>query len=104
MPTNWGLDGTTVAVVLGMSLGTYAMKAGGVWLLERVKVPERMESGLSVIPGAILVAIVAPKIVQGGPPEWIGAAVVLSLAWRTGSLLVSLAGGVGTVVLLGSIV
>lgn len=103
MPSDVTLDGATVVLVIGMSVGTYATKAGGVWLLERVSVPERVQAGLEVLPGAIVVAIVAPKLVQGGPAEWVGAAVVLTLAWRTGSLLLSLVGGVGTVVLIGAI-
>lgn len=92
------LDPLVVAVVAAMALVTYATKAGGFWLLGRIDVGERAEAGLEALPGAIIVAIVAPELADGGPPEWTAAALAGLVAWKTGNLLASL--GVALVALL----
>jgi uncharacterized membrane protein len=94
-----GLDPLVVGVILAMTLVTAATKVGGLWFLRRIEVSDRLEAGLSVLPGAIVVAILGPELAAGGPAEWTGAAVVLLVMWRTESILLSLCGGVGTVVL-----
>ena len=94
------LDPFVVAVILGMSLATYATKAGGLWILNHVSVPPRLDSALEILPGAIVVAIVGPELVSGGPVEWIAAGIVLVVMWRTGNVLVALIAGVATVLLL----
>ncbi|MFW5935516.1 MAG: AzlD family protein, partial [Halolamina sp.] len=82
-----------------MALLTYLTKAGGFWLLGHVDPSNRLEAGLSVLPGAIIVAIVGPELVSGGPTVWLGGATVVLLTRRTGSLLAALVGGMGVVVL-----
>lgn len=84
------LDPLVVGVVLGMAVVTYATKAGGLWLLGRVDVGERTETGLEALPGAIIVAIVAPELAGGGPAEWTAAALAGVVAWRTENLLAAL--------------
>lgn len=93
-----GLDPIVVAVVLGMAVATFATKIGGLWLLSRVEMSERVEAGLSVLPGAIVVSILGPELVEGGPPEWLAAGVVGLVAWRTDRLLVALLAGLVAVV------
>lgn len=41
------------------------------------------EVGLEALPGAITVAIVAPELAGGGPPEWTAAALAAAVAWKT---------------------
>ncbi|WP_353635236.1 AzlD domain-containing protein [Halobacterium sp. NMX12-1] len=91
------LDPTVVAVILAMAVVTYATKAGGFWLLGRVDLSERAEAGIDVLPGAVVVAFVAPALADGGVPEWIAAAATVAVARKTGNLLVSLAVGVAVV-------
>ncbi|SER73949.1 AzlD family protein [Natrinema salaciae] len=93
------LDPLVVGVILAMTLVTALTKIGGLWLLRRIEVSERLEAGLSVLPGAIVIAILGPELAAGGPAEWGAAGVVLLIMWRTESILLSLCGGVGTVVL-----
>lgn len=81
------LDPLVVGVVVAMALVTYATKAGGLWLLGHVDVGERAEAGLEALPGAIIVAIVAPELTDGGPPEWTAAALAALVAWKTDNLL-----------------
>jgi uncharacterized membrane protein len=97
------LDPFVVGVILTMSVVTYATKAGGLWLLGRVDVPARVETGLELLPGAIIVSILAPELVAAGPPEWGAGAVVVAVMWRSGNVLLSLLGGVGAVLLLRTI-
>ncbi|WP_202593767.1 AzlD family protein [Halolamina rubra] len=93
------LDPLVVGVVAAMALLTYLTKAGGFWLLGHVDPSDRLEAGLSVLPGAIIVAIVGPELVSGGPTAWLGGATVVLLTRKTGSLLAALVGGMGVVVL-----
>ncbi|WP_394348241.1 AzlD family protein [Natrinema pallidum] len=93
------LDPLVVGVVLAMALVTALTKVGGLWLLRRLEVSERLEAALSVLPGAIVIAILGPELAAGGPAEWGAAGVVLLVMWRTESIPLSLCSGVGTVVL-----
>ena len=92
-----------VAVIFGMALVTYATKAGGLWLLGRVELSERLEAGLEILPGAIVVSILAPELASGGPAELAAGGVVLAVAWRTDNVLVALGCGIGAVLLFRSL-
>lgn len=91
------LDPAVLALIAGMAVVTYATKAGGLWLVGRVDLSERAEAGLDVLPGAVVVAFVAPALAKGGVPEWVAAVATVVVARKTGNLLLSLAVGVGTV-------
>lgn len=93
------LDPLVVGVILGMTLVTALAKVGGFWLLRRIEVSDRLEAGLSVLPGAIVISILAPELAAGGPAEWGAAGVVVAVMWRTENILLSLCGGIGAVVL-----
>jgi uncharacterized membrane protein len=95
-----GFDPITVSVILSMAVATYVTKVGGLWILSRVTVSERLEAGLDVLPGAIVISILAPEIVGGGPATWGGSLAVLLGAWLTDSDLLALVVGVGGVLLL----
>ncbi|WP_336135855.1 AzlD family protein [Natronomonas amylolytica] len=85
------LDPLVVGVIAAMTVITYATKVGGLWLLGHIELSDRAEVGLEALPGAIIVAIVAPELANGGPPEWAAAALAAVVAWKTNNLLVSLA-------------
>lgn len=98
MSDAFGLDPLVVAVILAMAIATMATKVGGLWFLSRVPVSERVRSGLSVLPGAIVIAILGPELAKGGVAEWTAGGVVLLVAWRTESILLALCAGVVAVV------
>ncbi|ELY71387.1 AzlD family protein [Natrinema versiforme] len=100
MSDAFSLEPVVVAVILAMALLTYATKAGGLWLLGRFDVSARVEAGLEILPGVLVVSILAPELLAGGPPEWGGAAVVAVVARRTGNVVLALLAGVGTVLVL----
>lgn len=94
------LDPFVVGVVLAMAAATVATKVGGLWLLRRVDAGERVEAGLAVLPGAIVIALLGPELAAGGPAEWAAAGVVALVAHRTGNILAALCAGVAAVVAL----
>ena len=93
-------DPTTLLAIVLMALATYATRAGGLWLANRFDLSERAGAWLDAIPGAILVSLVAPTVLTGGPAEALAAVAVVVVAIRTGSLPLAMATGVGAVVLL----
>jgi uncharacterized membrane protein len=70
------------------------------WLASRFDLSERAGAWLDQIPGAILVSLVAPTILMGGPVEMFAALVVVIVSLRTGSLPAAMVTGVGTVLAL----
>jgi len=94
MAADLTVDPVVVGVVVAMAAVTYATKAGGLWLLGGVDLPERARAGLEAAPGAIVVAILGPELVHAGPPEWGAGAAAVVVAWRTDSLALALATGV----------
>jgi uncharacterized membrane protein len=95
----FSLDPLVVGVIVAMAGVTVLTKIGGLWLLTHLEVSERLEAGLSVLPGAIVIAILGPELAAGGPAEWGGAAVVLLVMWHTENILLSLCAGIVAVVL-----
>jgi uncharacterized membrane protein len=89
----------TVGVVFAMAVVTYLTKAGGLWALGHVDLPDDAESALDALPGAVVVSILAPAVATAGPPTWLAAGVVVVVVRRTGNVLVALLLGVGAVVL-----
>ncbi|MCL7416569.1 MAG: AzlD domain-containing protein [Halalkalicoccus sp.] len=92
------LDFRVVGVILAMAAVTFLTKVGGLWLLSRFEVSDRLEAGISVLPGAIVIAILGPELASGGPAEWAAAGFTLLVMWRTGNILLALIAGVVGVV------
>ncbi|WP_440769970.1 AzlD family protein [Natronorubrum sp. DTA28] len=92
------LDPLVVGVILAMTVVTVVAKVGGIWLVRRFDVSERVEAGLDILPGAIVIAVLGPELAAGGPAEWAAAGVVLAVMWRTENILLALCAGVLAVV------
>ncbi len=89
----------TLLTIFGMALVTYLTRVGGLWLMNRVTLSGRVERGLSNLPGAVMISIVAPALLSSG---WIGlvAGLLTALvARRTGNLLLAMLTGVGCVLI-----
>lgn len=83
-----------------MALVTYACRAGGYWLMGRVTMSRRVEVGLTYLPGAVLISLVAPAMVDEGAPGVVAVAMTAVAMRRTNNLLVAMVAGIGTVWLL----
>lgn len=97
------LDPLVVGVVVGMAVITVVTKVGGLWLLSRIDVSDRLEAGITVLPGAIVVAILGPELAAGGPAEWGAAGVAGVTMWRTENILLALCTGLAAIVLFRSV-
>lgn len=95
----FSLDPVVVGVIFAMAAVTVVTKVGGLWILSHVEVSERLEAGISVLPGAIVIAILGPELASGGPAEWSAAGITLLVMWRTENILLALCSGVAAVVL-----
>ncbi|WP_440766117.1 AzlD family protein [Natronorubrum sp. DTA7] len=98
------LDPLVVGVILAMAVVTVIAKVGGIWLVRRFDVSERVEAGLDILPGAIVIAVLSPELAAGGPAEWAAAGVVLAVMWRTENILLALCAGVLAVVVFRAVV
>lgn len=83
--------------ILGMAAASYATRAGGLWLMRFVTPSPRVDAWLRHIPGAVLVALIAPAIITGGLISAAGALATALVAARTKNLLLSMIIGVGLV-------
>lgn len=88
----WQIDPLTAAAILAMAVATWFTRYAGYWLVRRTTVTGRLASALEAVPGAILVAIIAPKALATGPAETAAAALTVLLALRL-PLIVAVAGG-----------
>ena len=94
----------TILTILGMALVTYATRAGGFWLMGLVTPSPRIEAWLKQIPGAVLVALIAPTILASSIAETLAAIATVLVAIRTKNVLIAMLVGVATVALLRLIV
>ena len=54
------------AAILAMAVATYAMRAGGFWLMGHVPLTARLRRMLEALPGSVVVAVVLPIVVRDG--------------------------------------
>ncbi len=94
------IEPITLIAILLMALVTYATRAGGLWVASRFELSGRAGAWLEGIPGAILISLVAPTVLTGGPAEALAALAVVLVTLRTGSLPAAMLTGVGVVLIL----
>lgn len=80
--------------ILGMAMVSFAVKAGGLLLANRLPTDGFAAAWLRHIPGAVLAALVAPALVTGSPAEIIAAAATALVYVVTRNLLAAMAAGV----------
>lgn len=94
------IDPQALAAILGMAIVTYGVRAGGLWAMGRLALSPRIEAGLRLLPGAVLVSLVAPTVIAGGVAEKTASVATILVAKASGNLLLSIASGVGAVLAL----
>jgi uncharacterized membrane protein len=90
-------DTVAVLTIVGMALVSYATRAGGLWLMSIVTPSPRVEAWLRSIPGAVLVALVAPTALTSSLAETLAALATVLVAVRTKNVLLAMVVGVGAV-------
>ena len=83
-----------IITILGMAAVTYAIRAGGLLLANRLPTSGFVAAWMRHIPGAVLASLVAPAIASGGIAETLGAAVVTLTYLLTRNLFAAMVGGV----------
>lgn len=83
--------------IVGMAVATYVTQVGGLWLITKVTPSFRVAAWLRYIPGAVLVALVAPTIFTQGLAEACAALATVLAAVRTKNVLVAMVVGIGVV-------
>jgi len=87
-------DGFGVAAaILVMAVVTYAMRAGGFWLMAFVPVTPRLRRMIEALPGSVVVAAVLPFIVREGPIAALAIAVADAVVLATRKDLLAVLAG-----------
>lgn len=93
------VDLPTLAAILAMAAVTYATRVAGFALVRRLELTGRAQLALEAVPGAVLVALVAPAMLASGPADALAGAVTVLAAWRLPVLAVVVVGVVSAGVL-----
>lgn len=80
--------------ILGMATVTFAIRAGGFLVAGKLPQTGFAATWLRHLPGAVLAALVGPAIVNGGPAEWLAAAVAAGAYALSRNIFVTIVGGV----------
>jgi uncharacterized membrane protein len=93
------MSAEALLAIIGMAAVTFAVRAGGYLLADRLPATGFVAAWLRHIPGAVLAALVAPAIIAGGPAEYVATAAT-ALAWLVSrNLFAAMIAGVTTVFL-----
>ena len=85
---------THFAAIVAMGTVTYATRAGGFWLAQRLSPGPFVRAWLEHLPGAVFAALVGPMVIGAGPAGWLAAGVGFVAMRRTGHFLVAIVAGV----------
>ena len=91
------LEPHVIVVIVAMAIVTYAMRAGGFWLMRWVRLTPRIQAWIGHIPGAVIISLVAPAALTRGPAEALAVAVTAVVMVATRNELAAMAGGIATV-------
>ena len=64
-------------VIVVMTVVVYITRAGGFWLIGRVKIGPQLARMLDALPGAIIAATIAPLLLRGGVSAFCAVGVAL---------------------------
>jgi len=80
--------------ILGMALITFAIRAGGFLIAERLPSTGFVAIWLRHIPGAVLASLVAPAVINGGVAEWLASAAAALAYLATRNIFATIVAGV----------
>jgi uncharacterized membrane protein len=93
------LDVTTLIVIIGMGLITYATRISGYFLLRRRSFGPRISAAMEAVPPAVLTAVIAPAVLAAGPAEAVAGAITALAALRLPFIAVIIIGTASVVLL-----
>lgn len=83
-----------IIVLILMALPVWLIRLGGFWLAGHFKLSQGVMRWLECLPGCILMAIVAPLMLQADWVGWIAAACVIIVMFKTDKLLYAMIIGI----------
>ena len=83
--------------IIGMALVTFAIRAGGYLVANRLPTTGFVAAWLRHIPGAVLASLVAPAVVAGGPAELVATLATAAAYLVSRNLFAAMAAGVAAV-------
>jgi branched-subunit amino acid transport protein len=86
--------------IAGMAAVTYAIRAGGFLLAERLPATGFVALWMRNIPSAVLAALIAPDLLEGGPAAWVAAGAATLVYLGTRNVFATIVGGVLAIFLL----
>ena len=89
-------------LVLGLAVGTYAIRLGGLVAGDAISRRPRLRSVLGDLPGCLVVGLVAASLSDGAAATWLAAAVTLGMAAWSNHVVATMVVGVGAYVALGA--
>jgi branched-subunit amino acid transport protein len=87
-------------VVLGLTVGTFAIRLAGTMIGQRIPDDGPWARGLRALPGCLIVALVSVSIFSGGAREWGAGMVAAAVAIATRNLPATMASGIVAIWLL----
>jgi uncharacterized membrane protein len=96
------MSGDSLIAIVLMGAATYATRAGGFWLAQRLTPGPVLRAWLVQLPGAVFAALVAPMVAGAGPPGWIAAGLGFAAMRLTGHFLLAVIVGVAVYLLVRS--
>jgi uncharacterized membrane protein len=88
------VDPGLLPLLAGLALASFGCRALGFALMRFVTITPRVKAALEAAPLAVMVGIVTPAAVRGGPPEWVALVVTAAAMRLTGNDLVAAFSGV----------
>jgi uncharacterized membrane protein len=89
-----GPDWLAYGAILAMAAVTYVLRAGGLWLAGRVPLTDRVQRFLEYLAGSIMISLVLPLAIRGGPAMSAAVALAAVVAVATGRSSLAVAAGV----------
>lgn len=80
--------------ILGMALVTFAIRASGFIIAQRLPTSGFVALWMRNIPGAVLAALIAPDLLRGGPAAWLAAVGAVIVYGLTRNVFATIVGGV----------
>lgn len=76
-----------------LALAAFAVRSSGILLGSLIPSTGKAGQLLREMPGAVMVSLAAPSVVNGGPAEWLATVLTAAVAWKTRSLIVTMVSG-----------
>jgi uncharacterized membrane protein len=84
---------TAFLVIAAMAAITVLTRVGGLWLMASVTLTPRVERALDALVGSVLIALIAPAVVEGDAGAKLAVVVAVAITWLTGRALLALFAG-----------